>query len=447
MKEGIKLTENLPGERTRKLLELKEMYEPRSMSDQVPTVWKKARGVYVEDVEGNTFLDFSSGVLVANVGHSHPRLVEVIREQAEKVINCYDFPTEHRLKLAEKLVEITPPNLNKVFLLTTGAETTEAAIKLSRLYTGKYEIVAFYGAFHGRTYGALSVGGKKSGAGSRGFGPFLPGIILAPFPYCYRCPFGKTYPTCKTYCFDFIVDWVLPCESENRIAAFITETYQGGAGSIIPPVEWMKKLESLAKEKKAVLIIDEVQASFGRTGKLFGFEHYGITPNLLCLGKGITSSVPLSALIGESRIMDILTPGSLSSTHGGNPFCSRVALENINIIMEEGLVENSRKGGEFLKNSFQELLSRHNILGDARGMGLVWGLEIVEDKKSKKPSPEKARKVVQEAYKRGLLMIAPIGMFGNVIRVAPPLCIRKEELETGIEIIDSALSEAGKQSA
>jgi len=261
------------------------------------------------------------------------------------VINCYDFPTEYRLQLARKLVEITPPNLDKAFLLTTGAETTEAAVKLSRLYTGKYEIVAFYGAFHGRTYGALSIGGKKSGAGTRGFGPFLPGIILAPFPYCYRCPFDRTYPACKTYCFDFIVDWVLPCESENRIAAFITETYQGGAGSIIPPREWMKKLEKLAGEKEALLIIDEVQASFGRTGRLFGFEHYGITPNLLCLGKGITSSVPLSALIGEARIMDILTPGSLSSTHGGNPFCSRVALENINIIMEENLVENARQGG------------------------------------------------------------------------------------------------------
>ncbi len=445
IKEGIKLTKNLPGEKTRKILKLKETYEPRSMSEQVPAVWERARGVYVEDVEGNVFLDFSSGVLVANVGHSHPRLVKVIREQADRVINCYDFPTEYRLQLARKLVEITPFNLNKAFLLTTGAETTETAVKLSRLYTGKYEIVSFYGAFHGRTYGALSIGGKKSGAGTHGFGPFLPGMILAPFPYCYRCPFDRRYPACKTYCFDFIVDWVLPCESEGRIAAFITETYQGGAGSIIPPLEWMKKLEKLAREKEALLIIDEVQASFGRTGRLFGFEHYGVTPNLLCLGKGITSSVPLSALVGESRVMDMLTPGSLSSTHGGNPFCSRVALENINIIMEDDLVENARQGGEFLSKSFRELLSRHSILGDVRGMGLVWGLEIVEDKKSKKPSPEKAREIVQKAYNRGLLMIAPIGTFGNVLRIAPPLSISRKELETGIEIIDSALSEAGKE--
>lgn len=206
----------------------------------------------------------------------------------------------------------------------------------------------------------------------------------------------------------------------------------------------MKRLEELARKKEALLIIDEVQASFGRTGKLFGFQHYGVNPNLLCLGKGITSSVPLSALVGESRIMDILTPGSLSSTHGGNAFSSRIALENINIILEENLAKKAEESGRYLGKELDRLKEKHTILGDVRGMGLVWALEIVEDKVSKKPSSPRAKRIIREAYRRGLLLIAPIGFLGNVIRIAPPLVIKKEELKKGVEILDEAIKAAEK---
>jgi len=436
----IKIGTDLPGPSAGRYLEAAKRYEPRSMSDQVPLVWKRAWRCYVEDVDGNVFLDFSSGVLVANVGHSHPKLVEEIRDQADKVINSYDFVNQYRPLLAQKLVEITPGNLDKAFILTTGSETTEAAIKLARRYTGRYEVVAFQGAFHGRTYGALSLGGKRSGAATKGFGPFLPGVVLAPFAFCYRCVFDKEYPGCGTYCIDYL-DWLVETETEGDIAALITETYQGGAGSIIPPKEWMQKLEAWCREREILFIVDEVQASFGRTGKMFGFEHYDVRPNLLCLGKGITSTVPLSALVGESRIMDVLTPGTMSSTHGGNAFCSRIALKNIEIIQEEGLVENAARVGGFMMQRLKEMEERYEVLGQVRGLGLVIGLEIVKSKRTKEPHVDLAKEIVLQCYRKGLLMIAPIGFYGNVLRIAPPLVITEEEAGTGLDVLEEVLRE------
>ncbi|UCH34385.1 MAG: aspartate aminotransferase family protein [Armatimonadota bacterium] len=435
-----KLTE-IPGPRAREYLELSRRYEPRSMSDQPPVVWAEADGVWVTDVDGNVYLDFSSGVLVVNSGHSHPAIVREVQEQAGRVINCYDFVNEYRPLLAKRLVEITPPNLDRAFILTTGSEATEAAMKMARKCTGRKEIIAFQGAFHGRTYGAMSAGGKRSGSGTRGFGPFVPQIYLAPFAFCYRCMFDKTYPECGTWCFDYL-DWFVETETESDIAAVITETYQGGAGSIIPPPEWMAKLDRWCREREIVLIIDEVQASFGRTGKLFGFEHYDVTPNLLCLGKGISSTLPVAAVVGEARIMDSLGPGSMSSTHGGNPLGARAALKNIDVIMEEQLPDHAARGGEYLARRFAELEARHECLGQARGMGLVWGLEIVRSKGSKEPDAARAGRIVLEAAQRGLLMIAPIGLYGNVLRIAPPLVITEQQLAQGVDILDEVLAAA-----
>jgi len=436
----IKIKTELPGPKARKYLDDARKYEPRSLSEQVPIVWHRAERCYVEDVDGNVFLDFTSGVLVANIGHSHPKVVAEIKDQADKVINCYDFVNEYRPELAKKLVEITPDNLDKAFILTTGSEAIEAAIKLARKYTGRKEIISFQGAFHGRTYGSLSIGGKRSGAGTKGFGPFLPGAVIAPFAFCYRCVFDKSYPECEVYCLRYL-DWLVETETEGDIAAVITETYQGAAGSIIPPVEWMQGLEKWCRDRDVILIIDEVQASFGRTGRLFGFEHYRIRPNLLCLGKGISSSVPVSALVGESRIMDALSPGTMSSTHGRNALCSRVALKNIEVIMEEGLVENSDEVGSYMLDRFKAMERKFEFLGEARGLGLVLGLEIVRSKLTKEPDAELAGEIVKRCYHRGLLMIAPIGFYGNVLRIAPPLVITKDEAEIGCDIIESVLGE------
>jgi 4-aminobutyrate aminotransferase len=456
---GIKVSDSMPGPRTLELLAESKKYEPQSMSEHVPIVWKRGERCYIEDVDGNVFLDFTSGVLVANAGHSHPRLVQAMKDQVGKVVNSYDFVNEYRPALAQKLVEITPPNMDKAFVLTTGAETTEAAMKLARLYTGKKEIVSFQGGFHGRTFGAMSAGGKRSGAATRGFGPFVPGMYQAPFANCFRCVFDKKFPDCKNhatnprpwvqhsealktgdtpYCLDYL-DWFTETETERDIAGVIVEAYQGGAGSIIPPKEWMQGLAAWCKENDIVFIVDEVQASFGRTGKMFCFEHYDIQPNLLCLGKGISSSVPVAALVGESQIMDKLGPGTMSSTHGGNALSSRIALENIRIIEDEGLVENSARLGEVARQRFEVMKQRYPFLGDARGMGLVWGLEI--NSEGKTPDSDTAKAIIKAAWKRGLLMIAPVGHYGNVLRLAPPLVITEEELHRGLDIIDEAMAE------
>jgi 4-aminobutyrate aminotransferase len=456
---AIKAPGKNPGPRTQELIAESQKYEPRSMSEHVPIVWHRGEGCYIEDVDGNVFLDFTSGVLVANAGHSHPRLVQAMKDQVGKVVNSYDFVNEYRPELAKKLVEITPPNLDKAFILTTGSEATESAMKLARLYTGRKEIISFQGGFHGRTFGAMSAGGKRSGAATKGFGPFVPGFYQAPFPNAYRPIFGEMTLSCDLekyprpwarksqslqtgntpYCLDYL-DWLVETETEGDIAAVIVESYQGGAGSIIPPKNWMQGLAAWCKEHGIVFIADEVQASFGRTGKMFCFEHYDIEPNLVCLGKGISSSVPVSAVVGESAIMDTLGPGTMSSTHGGNALSSRIALENIRIIEDEKLSENAAAMGEICKARFEKMSREYSCLGDARGLGLVWGLEIVNGDKpeAKLPDAITAKKIIRTAWENGLLMIAPVGHYGNVLRLAPPLVINEEQLNTALDILDNA---------
>ncbi|MFA4029428.1 MAG: hypothetical protein GDYSWBUE_000368 [Candidatus Fervidibacterota bacterium] len=433
-----RIVTELPGPKSRQYLELSRRYESRSLSEQVPVVWERAEGAIVEDVDGNRFIDFTSGVLVMNVGHCHPDHVAAIREQAGKLLNCYDFANVPRIMLAKKLVELTPPNLDRAFILTTGSEAIEAAIKVARRYTGRHEIISFHGAFHGRTYACMSVGGKMGV--KRKFGPMLPGIHFAPFCYCYRCVFDKTYPQCNCHCLSYL-DWLVETETTGDVAAVIVETYQGAAGSIIPPIEWMQRLEAWCRERDLLLIVDEVQASFGRTGKMFGFEHYGITPNLLCLGKGISCGVPCSALVGESRIMDILEPGSMSSTNGGNPLSCAAALASIEIIEREGLCENAALVGSKMLERLKKIEMEHEIVGEARGLGLAIAVEVVRDKVSKEPAPDLTKLIIRRAFEKGLLLIAPIGLFGNVIRIAPPLVITWEIAERGLDILEDAIAE------
>lgn len=426
----------LPGPKAREFIEVSRRFEPHSMSDQVPAVWRKASGAVIEDVDGNLFIDFTSGVLVTNVGHCHPKHVKAIQEQASDLMNSYDFVNPWRAQLSQKLVEMTSPNLDKAFILSTGAEAVEAAIKVARRYTGRYEIIAFHGAFHGRTYMSMSVGGKQGV--KRHFGPMVPGILHAPFCYCYRCAFEQTFPECNYTCLRYL-DRLLETESTGSVAALITESYQGGAGSIIPPGDYMPMLKKWCEERDILFILDEVQSSFGRTGKMFAYEHWGIEPNLLCLGKGIGSGLPVSALLGESRILDVLEPGSMSSTNGGNPLCSRAALTAIQIIEEEHLADRAADLGAKMLGRLNEMKAKNECIGDVRGMGLAVGVEIVKDKKSKAPDPELTRRITQEAFNRGLILIAPIGFYGNVLRIAPPLVIPEDLTLKGLDIMEDAI--------
>jgi 4-aminobutyrate aminotransferase len=436
-----KIVTELPGPKAVEYLAKSRAFEPQSMSDQIPLVWEKAEGCVITDVDGNEFLDWSSGVLVTNVGHCHPYYVEEIKDQAEKLFNCYDFLTTARADLAEKLVEISPDHLEKAFLVTTGSDATEAAMRMARRAHEGFEILAFHGSFHGRTYGAASAGGSRGV--KMGFGPMTPGFLHTPFPYCYRCPFGLNRETCGYKCLEYI-DWTVERESCGELCAVITESYQGGAGSIIPPPGWYEKLDEWIKSNGLYLIFDEVQSSFGRTGKMFCMEHWDIKPDLVTLGKGLGSGVPCSAVLGTSEIMDLLPPGSMGSTNGGNPLSSRAALAAIKIIQEEQLVENAAAMGAIFQERFEAVQDKYEQLGDIRGMGLVFGLEMVTDAKSKQPNPPLCRRIVDAAYQRGLCIIAPIGMFGNVIRVAPPLVINEAQVHETMDIFEAAVAAAVK---
>lgn len=433
----------LPGPRSKEILAQAEKYEPRSMGDQMPVVWDHAQGCIITDVDGNEYLDWSSGVLVTNVGHCHPHYVEQVKAQCEKLFNCYDFVTEPRAELAKKLVEMTPEHIDKAFLVTTGSDATEAAIRMARRTHEGFEIVGFDGAFHGRTYGALAAGGSMGV--KQGYGPQAPGFLHAPFPYTYRCPLckDKTEDECADACLEYL-DWVIEKQSSNELCAVITEPYQGGAGGIVPPKGWMEGLDAWRKEKGMHFILDEVQSSFGRTGKMFCMEHWDIEPDLVCLGKGLGSGVPCSAVVGTSEIMDALPPGSMGSTNGGNPISCVAALAAIKIIEDEKLPENAAKMGELFEARFKQMQEGVPQFGDVRMLGLMGGLEFVKDPETREPDADLTRQVVWECFQRGLICIAPIGMYGNVVRVAPPLVVTEDQANEALDIFEQALHAAVK---
>ncbi len=437
----MKLKERkIPGPKSEEIINRSKLSEPQSMADQVPVVWDHAEGVWVTDVDGNLFLDFTSGVLVTNIGHSHPKHVNAVVEQAKRLMNCYSFPTPERVELSNRLVEVLPDNIDKIFLLTTGSEATEAAIRIAKRYSGKHEILSFYGAFHGRTYGPMSVSGNTNTR--RKFGPALPGGIMAPYGNCYRCVYDKKFPECDYYCIKML-DKIIESTSSGDLGSVIAEPYQGAAGFIFPPKGWLKELEKWARQRGLILIIDEVQSSFGRTGKLFAIEWEDIKPQMICLGKGLGSGIPASAVAGESKIFDCMSPGEMSSTTGGNPLSSAAALSVLEILKEENLPENARTTGEYLLQQLNELWKKYNFVGDVRGMGLVIGIEIVNDKKEKKPAVEMCKKIILRCAELGL-MLGRVGMYGNVIRVAPPLVIKKEECDLAVEIFDRVMNEINK---
>lgn len=430
----------VPGPRSAELLAESQRYEPECAADQVPVVWDSADGVWVTDVDDNTYLDFTSGVLVTNIGHSHPHAVKAVQRQVERLTNCYSFTTPERVDLARRVVELLPDNLDRVFMLTTGSEATEAALRVAKRHTGKHEVLSFFGGFHGRTYGAMSVAGL--GATRRGFGPTMPGTILAPYPNCYRCPFGRAYPECGMACIDFL-DKAVEAGSGGDLGTVIVEPYQGTAGFVFPPDGWLKALEEWCVQRDLVLIIDEVQASFGRTGRNFAIEWEDVRPQLLCLGKGFGSILPASALAGEKELFDSMAPGELSSTWGGNPASSAAAGAVLDVMAAEKLVQNAEQVGAVLKDALHSLQERYPCIGDVRGKGLVIGMELVDADDGYTPAPDTTRALTGKAAEWGLLL-GKVGTYGNVIRVAPPLVISEEEALFGVAVIERALAELTK---
>lgn len=428
----------IPGKKAAELLELEARYLAPTQCKPGELVWDHAAGARVYDVDGNQYIDFTSGVLVTNTGHCHPKVVEAIKSQAARLLNCYESTTPERAQLAEQLALVMPPGYRRVQFMTTGSEAIETAVKIARAYTGRHEILSFNGAFHGRSYMAMSVGGQRGV--KAGYGPMVPGVLHAPYAYCYRCSFGHVYPQCKLQCVKFLEELILS-QSTGSLAAIIMEPYQGANGSIIPPREFVEGVYEFSKRHGALLIFDEVQSGLGRTGYLFAFQEYGFVPDLVCIAKGLGSGVPISAILGRNDVMESLKPGSLSSTFGGNPLSCAAGLASLQVLREEGLVAKTREAGEYLRKRFLAMEERYEPVGDVRIKGLVGGIEVVRDKASKEPAPELAALLVKKAVRKGLALIAPIGPYGNVIRIAPPLMIEFELLKEGADIFEEALAE------
>jgi len=426
----------LPGPKTREVLEEDKRYVWPTLSPHPPIVWDEGIGAIVKDIDGNVFIDFTSGVVCTNTGHCHPEVVKAIKNQVEKLIHCYDFAHSVRYKAFKALSEVLPSELKKILLLSTGTEATEASIKVARAYTKKIEIISFYGAFHGRTYLATTLGSWKV----PDYAPYDHSVIQVPYAYCYRCPFDKTYPECDLYCIHAIEE-AIKYQSSGNIAALIIEPYQGSAGNIVPPREFLQSLKKLCDEHEVIFIADEIQSGFGRTGKFFAIEHFSIVPDILLAGKGIASGVPTSMVATRSELVEKLKPGSMSSTFGGNPLSCAAIVATVKVMREEKLPENAERMGRYAAKRLEEMLSRYKYLGDVRVLGLAIALEFVEDKRSKKPAPGIAEKIVYSAFKRGLLLLNPIGVYRNCIRLAPPLTIDKEIMDKGLDILEEAIRE------
>lgn len=425
------------------ILQKLHAYEPVAMRGQPPVVWDHAEGFQVYDAWGNKWLDWSSGVLIANAGHGRREIADAIARQASsKLLTNYCFPSEIRSELVERLATLLPEPLKKVFLLTTGSETVECAIKLCRSYgtkvggRSKHVIVSYDKAFHGRTLGAQQVGGIP--ALKEWIVNLDPGFVQVPFPDGFRTADNS---------FEAFERALREQNVEPRnVAGVIVETYQGGSAAFAPPA-YMQQLRQWCSDHQALLVCDEVQAAFGRTGTLWGFEHYGIVPDLALFGKGLASSLPIAAVAGRPDVMDLQPAGSMTSTHTGNPICCAAALASIELILKENLAENARKVGGILHERLRALASRFPQIGTVAGKGLVAGVACVLPG-SKDPDGDLAWEVVERCVEQGLLMFSPVGFGGGTVKISPPLVIHEAAILEGLAVLEEVLTEAvGRKAA
>ncbi len=421
-----------------------EKYRILSFTKLEPIAVVGGKGATLRDMEGKEYLDCYAGISVVNAGHCPPKVVKAVKDQAEKLIHYgpYVYHSPVVTELAERLAEVAPKGLVKTFFGNSGAEANETAVKLAKKFTKKQEMVALECSFHGRTVGTLSITGQSKRR-RIDMGPYLSGVSFNTAAYCYRCPFEKEYPSCGVLCARRLED-VINYHSSDDVAALIAEPVMGEGGIIVPPPEYFKILKKILDNHGSLFIVDEVQSGFGRTGKMFGIEHYGVTPDILTMGKGIAAGFPLSACITRSDIGNSLQPGDHLSTFGGNPVCCAAAIANIDIFKEEKLVEASAKKGEYLLKRLKELQEKHTLIGDVRGRGLMVGIELVKDRRTKAPASEETNQLKETMRKRGVL-IGTGGVKACVVRFQPPLIITTNELDKAVTVMSEELSKIEKE--
>jgi 4-aminobutyrate aminotransferase/diaminobutyrate-pyruvate transaminase/4-aminobutyrate aminotransferase/(S)-3-amino-2-methylpropionate transaminase len=432
-----RIVTEIPAPESLPVLEKLRLYEPRSMQGQPQVIWDKAEGFQVWDPYGNCWIDWSSGVLITNAGHGRPEIIDAIKQQADsKLLTNYCFPSEIRARLVERLATLLPEPLKKVLLLTTGSEAVECAIKLCRTNgvrvggRSKHVIVSFDKSFHGRTLGSQQAGGIP--ALKEWVVNLDKGFVQAPFPDGYRTPDTS---------FDFFQKSLTEAGiAAPHVAGVILETYQGGSAAFAP-ADYMKSLRAWCDANKALLVCDEVQSGFGRTGTLWGFEHYGIVPDLTTWGKGISSSLPLSAVAGRPDVMDLHPPGSMTSTHSGNPISCAATLASIDIILKEDLAGNAARMGRILHSELASIQQQFRQIGHVDGKGLVAGVACVKPG-TKEPDAPLAARIVERCVAKGVLMFSPVGFGGGTVKICPPLVIHEEALRESLGVFREAVAEA-----
>jgi 4-aminobutyrate aminotransferase/(S)-3-amino-2-methylpropionate transaminase len=434
------VSENLPGPKSQELLARRRQYVARGISCGSEVFIEEARGALMKDVDGNVFLDFAAAIGVQNVGHCDPAVVEAVQRQAEKYIhpgfNIVMY--EPYIALSERLAQMTPGTFHKkVMFINSGAEAVENAIKISRRYTKKIGIISLEYAFHGRTFMGMALTSKVIPY-KNGFGPFGQEIYKIPSAYCYRCPIGSSYPGCGLACAEKLRTLLKGELSADNIACLIAEPVQGEGGFIVPPPEYLQALQSICKDNGIVFIVDEVQAGFGRTGKIFASENFNIEPDLLTLAKSIAAGLPLSAVVGKAEIMDAPNPGEIGGTFAGKPVACAAGLTVLDKLQQEDLAHKAQVIGTIIKNRLREMQERYDKIGDIRGLGAMIGVEFVKDRGTKEPHAELVKKIVAYAYQRGVLFLSA-GMFENVLRFLPPLVMTEDQVGYGMDILDESI--------
>lgn len=427
----------LPGPQASRLISIDKAYVSPSYTRTYPLVADRAQGVWVHDVDGNEFLDFTAGIAVCATGHCHPRVIQAIKDQADRLVHMSgtDFYYAPQIVLAEKLASLAPGAAgHKVYFGNSGAEAMEAAFKLARWHSKRELNIAFFGAFHGRTMGALSLTASKT-IQKKHYSPMVPGITHIPYPDCYRCPYNLCYPQCGAACALWVEDTLFQTTiPPEEVAAIFVEPIQGEGGYIVPPPEFHEELHKIAKRYGILYVADEVQSGMGRTGKMFAMEHFEVTPDIMALAKGIASGMPLGAMIATSDIMD-WEAGSHASTFGGNPLSCQAALTTIQLLEEE-LMANAATQGERLLKGLCELQHSYECMGDVRGKGLMVGVELVKDRRTKERASEWRNTIIREAFQKGLLLL---GCGENTIRFCPALTVTAAEIDVALAIVDEAV--------
>lgn len=437
-----KIVTAVPGPKSEELLKVRKDNVTDAVSMLTPIFIEKAEGAMVQDVDGNIFVDFVAGIGVLNIGHSHPEVIQAVKDQADKYFapNINIFNYEQYPRLAEKLNEIIPIDGDKkTILVNTGAEADENAVKLARRYTGRSEIIAFSGAFHGRSYMTMALTSKVKPY-KFNFGPLPSGVHRFPFPYCYRCPYGLEKETCDLHCAkmfedSFFLEYVAP----EQVAAIIMEPILGEGGFVIPPDEFVKTLRGLCDKYGILLIADEIQTGYGRTGKMFASNYWGVNADIVVSAKSVAGGIPIACVTAKAEIMNSVSPGELGGTYCGNALAAASALKILEIMKRDDYPGKAAHIGEIAMKRFFEMQKKYELIGDVRGRGAMMALEFVLDRKTKEPAKAETKAIIQECWKNGLVVLGA-GVRDNIIRFLTPLVITDDQLNAGLDILEKAIA-------